>query len=687
MSIKKKLLISSFLFLVLLFLLVLILWRGSRAIETSTETSYSLATEQMYLQMLLRGLNETIITEGTPSSIEISTTAISGFTELHANLKGRLKNTGLGDKINTVIDPEWQAIVKGVTPFLEVDLDTESDELMMGYGKIITKTDNLLSKLDGLSEEAVASALSTKSRSKKYSFLAITCIIVLGSIVFISLYRSIAGAVSTVENSTKIIASGNLTQEVRLRGEDEMSSIGTAINKMVHSLKDILSRISDISNSISNATSNIGKSSKELLSTSDIQSGVIKETVAATNEINEDSTFMMESAKNMSHAAVDTASAILQMKAAIDTIAENTAIFSESAHETASFIEELVINIQQIGKSVDKLSGSSEEIASSVDEVNATVRDIEDRAKESVVLAETVMTNASDRGMTASNAVMKGMGEIKKRVVSFSEVINVLGKKTDDIGKILNVIDEVTDQTNLLALNAAILAAQSGEHGKGFSVVADEIKALAERTSASTSEIVRLIKSVQSETQSSIQIAAESTTTVDNGLKLVDDLNSTLKNIIDSSRESTDMAKAIQKATEEEALAVKQITAAVESMTAQTEKISYAIQEQSKGSNFITKETDKVKNLSSDVKRAIEEQKEGSGRIADSMDNVSKQASQIADTTVNQKEKSKTIVSFMEKIVVKTDDLKHFSNKLDEVVTILGKEASDLTSVTKKFKT
>ena len=97
------------------------------------------------------------------------------------------------------------------------------------------------------------------------------------------------------------------------------------------------------------------------------------------------------------------------------------------------------------------------------------------------------------------------MDNIKKAVEASAEVINRLGKRSQEIGQILKVIDEVTDQTGLLALNAAILAAQAGEHGKGFSVIAEEIKDLAERTTASTQEIAGLIVTVQKEVGQSVQ--------------------------------------------------------------------------------------------------------------------------------------------------------------------------------------
>jgi methyl-accepting chemotaxis protein len=346
----------------------------------------------------------------------------------------------------------------------------------------------------------------------------------------------------------------------------------------------------------------------------------------------------------------------------------------------------MISTIKQIAGSIENLSSSSEAIASSIDEVNATTRDIERRANDSVGLAETVMNNASDKGMNSAGAALDGIENIKKSVVALSDVINTLGKRTDDIGKILNVIDDVADQTNLLALNAAILASKAGEHGKGFTIVADEIKSLAERTSVSTNEIAILITSFQDVTKSSIRMASDGIQTVEKGLLLVRDVNGALKEIVDSSKESTEMARAIQRATAEEALVIKQITDAISVMTDQTENISRAVQEQSKGSKFIIEATERVKELSSQVKTATNEQKDGSRQISQVIENVTDQASQIANATGKQKEQSVEIVRAMEKILDTTGNLIHSSNEMNSVISSLKEEALNLLQELHRFK-
>lgn len=504
--------------------------------------------------------------------------------------------------------------------------------------------------------------------------------------VYFSISRFITKPIIVMEKSANRIASGDLTETINVKGGDEVASLGEAINRMVYNLKDMVAKIVAVSHNVSRATENVVITSREVLDVSDMQQGEIQSATLAVQEMGVAITQVAESTKSLSRVAHETSAAVMETKTSMESIAESANINSESAQETASIIEELLANIKQVADSTEKLTDSSIGIASSIEQVNATTKDIDDRAKESVVLADAVMKNASERGMKALNAAIQGMKAIKSDIFSLSETVNKLGKKSVDIGKILNVIDDVADRTTLLALNAAILASQSGEHGKGFAVVAEEIKALAHRTTESTSEIAGLIKSVQAETSSSVKMVSDSIKTVESGMKLVNDLNETLKSIIESSKASTSMARAIQRATEEEALVINNITTSIEHMTGQTGKISSAIQEQSKGSNFIIKETEKVRNLSSNIQKAVNEQKEGTSRMAELAENISEQTIQMTGATSRHEEKSIEIVKSMDKIRSTSSTLVDASNAMNEIISLLHKDAMNLLEEMNKFK-
>jgi methyl-accepting chemotaxis protein len=512
------------------------------------------------------------------------------------------------------------------------------------------------------------------------------CFAVSLALIYISISKFITKPIMAMEKAADKIAAGDLTHTLVHTGKYELASLGEAISKMAFNLKDVISKIRNIAGSVTAATDNIAVSSQRVLSVSDVQKQAVAKTAAAIQEMDGSISKVAMSSESLSDSAGNISSAISELTSSIESIADNSNVFSDTAHETASSIEEMVSTIKEIAGSLGTLVESAEAIAASIEEVNATTSGIEQSANDSVKLAETVMLGASEKGMNAVAASMKGMENIKSSVASLSEIINMLGKRANDIGKIVKVIDDVADQTNLLALNAAILASKAGEHGKGFAVVADEIKSLAERTSFSTNEIAGLVKAVQDDTKTSIKMAGDGIQTVDKGLALVKDVSNALRELVGSSKESTDMAKAIQRATTEETQVIKQITRAVENMTVQTEKISRAIEDQSKGSRQITESTETVKEIAHKVKTSTAEQRIGSRQIVGVIENVTRQASEMANATAMQREKSNDIVQSVKKISNVTDDLTSSANSMNSIITSLQKEAVGLLAELEKFK-
>ena len=164
----------------------------------------------------------------------------------------------------------------------------------------------------------------------------------------------------------------------------------------------------------------------------------------------------------------------------------------------------MVSSISEVDQNVVYLTNFVTDTSSSMVEMSASIAQVEANAARSYDLALAV-ADAAESGMKAVRETIDGMEQIRQSVVEANAVVSRLGDRSVAIGKILNVIEDVAEQTNLLALNAAILAAQAGEYGKGFSVVAAEIRELSERTASSTRDIANLIRAVQDEVENALQ--------------------------------------------------------------------------------------------------------------------------------------------------------------------------------------
>jgi methyl-accepting chemotaxis protein len=279
-----------------------------------------------------------------------------------------------------------------------------------------------------------------------------------------------------------------------------------------------------------------------------------------------------------------------------------------------------------------------------MNEMDVSISQVETNANETSKLSETV-TKDAETGVLAINRTIEGIDKIKDSSRVAAEVIGSLGQKINEIGNILNVIDDVAEQTNLLALNAAIIAAQAGEHGRGFAVVADEIKALAERTGASTKEIAELVKGVQDESKNAIAVMSKGVEDVEEGVRLGHAAESALRKIVDSAKRSTLMIQAIAQATVEQAKGSKQVTNAISRIAETVQQIAFATAEQAKGSEHIMQSAERMKIITQQVERSADEQNRGGRQVTEAIENIREKVERISGAAREQTEDSERVAA------------------------------------------
>jgi len=251
--------------------------------------------------------------------------------------------------------------------------------------------------------------------------------------------------------------------------------------------------------------------------------------------------------------------------------------------------------------------------------------------------------------LSVVNAI-EGMGNIAEEVKKSADIIERLGVRSGDIEKILSVIKDVTEQTNLLSLNAAILAAQAGEYGKSFSVVADEIRGLSERTSSSTREIGGIVKAIQQDIKDAVYTVDSAKERVDEGNALVLKVGEALREILNAGVHSTEMTKAIERATEEQSLGLKQISAAIEDIRKMMSSVAKSTKEQDNALSYLLEGTGEVKEVAELSKRGAFEQAEGTKLISRNLELANERISQVSEAILRQKGLHNSIIDAMNKI-------------------------------------
>ncbi|MFA5074376.1 MAG: methyl-accepting chemotaxis protein, partial [Nitrospirota bacterium] len=455
-------------------------------------------------------------------------------------------------------------------------------------------------------------------------------------LVYYLIDRVITRPIMEMGETAGRMAAGDLSGGITVKGKTEIANLAGAINTMSANLKEMLRKIKGTGTGLTDASKLVVGAVHRMSEGARIQQESTDQTATIVNEMAASIKSVAENTREMSQAAASASSSASVMASSLADVACNTGELAGSVEDTSSSIGQMIVSIKQVSDNTNTVASAAEQTSLSIIGMSESIREVEQRAVESARLAEKVSRDASQRGMVAAAEAMKGMQNIREAVEATAAVINRLGKRSQEIGQILKVVDEVTDQTGLLALNAAILAAQAGERGKGFAVVAEEIKDLAERTAASTQEIATLVLAVQEETAESVHAMGKGLRAVETGSSLVTVTNEVLEQVAESSRRSSDMARAIEKTTGEQAKGAARIMETSAGIASQIEQIAAALQEQRKGSERIAQAAERMREITQQVQAATQEQTIGSRKIADAVESVTVQAAQVARSTSEQ---------------------------------------------------
>jgi methyl-accepting chemotaxis protein len=320
------------------------------------------------------------------------------------------------------------------------------------------------------------------------------------------------------------------------------------------------------------------------------------------------------SAQELSASVEESSSSILEMGAAGEELNQTASVLSGKVDEVSTSIEQMIRSVTEMARNVEGLGDAAMETQSSVEEMAGSMRDVDANAAETARLSAQVVAVA-EGGREKVQETIAGMEAIRDATDTVEQVIRGLGDRAKEIGAIVDVIDEVADETNLLALNAAIIAAQAGEQGRAFSVVADEIKELADRVMSSTKEIGGLIRSVQSESAAAIEAIERGSESVWVGVERSAQAGESLEAITRSSRESGQRIAEIVQAVQEQARAASHVQMLMERVRTSIEQLRAATRDQEQGNTVVLGGTATMRDVAQQVHRTTEEQARGGNQI------------------------------------------------------------------------
>ncbi len=267
-----------------------------------------------------------------------------------------------------------------------------------------------------------------------------------------------------------------------------------------------------------------------------------------------------------------------------------------STRQVAAASTEIAASSEEMAAGLTRQEQQAAQVSAAVEEMSASITEVASKSQDASKNAGNSQNEAGTGGKVVAQTVEE-MHSIAEDVNKSSQAIAELGKKGEQIGAIIEVINDIADQTNLLALNAAIEAARAGEHGRGFAVVADEVRKLAERTTQATEEVARSIRDIQTETQAAVQRIDAGSKRVKTGVELASSAGEALHRIVTSSQSLAGMVQSIAAAAEEQSSASEQISRSVEQITAVTKESAEGASQAARAAADLSAQAEKLQEL------------------------------------------------------------------------------------------
>jgi methyl-accepting chemotaxis protein len=427
--------------------------------------------------------------------------------------------------------------------------------------------------------------------------------ILLGLGIGLFLSQTISGGVRQVARAAQGLAEGDVDQTVVVKGGDEIGQMAEAIRKTI----DYMRGMANVAESISN-----GDLTQKVSPRSDRDSlGVafqrmianLRETVGS---VSSSATALNEASRQLSTASSQAGAATSQIATTIQEVARGNQEQSGAVQETTASVGQLTRAIDQIAKGTQEQALSIEKASTSVGQLNESVTRLSAASREVSNAAQQARLAATSGSETVKQTAC-GMAAIKSSTNVVAARINELDSYSEQIGTIVEAIDDIAEQTNLLALNAAIEAARAGEHGRGFAVVADEVRKLAERSSRSTKEIAGLIDQVQQGTRHAVSAMEQGAKEVESGFQLAEQAGTALKDILAAAEAAAAQAEHIASAVSQMEGATQQVVSVIDSVSTVVEESSAASQQMAASSQEVTKVIEKVAAVSEETSASAEE--------------------------------------------------------------------------------
>lgn len=472
----------------------------------------------------------------------------------------------------------------------------------------------------------------------------------IGLAVFVVLLRNALRPVEVLLCGVERMAAGDLSARFEPRGLGAFRGVGEALNAMWEGFGSLAGRVAEITARLRSVSERLAAAMHEIEGGSRSQEESVEETAALLARVNESIRGVNHQIESLSRSTEEASSSTLELSSSVDEVARSVGSLNDAVESASSSSQEMGASIRQVAESADEVQRMAEETAASMTEMDRAIQEVGDHVTKASQLTAKVALGAED-GSAAVASTIEGIEEIRNLTGDARTVLGRLVQRIGEIGEILVAIGGINDETNLLSLNAAIIAAQAGEQGKAFAVVANHVKTLARRTAVSTQEIERLIRSVQEESRNAMSAMETGMGAVEAGVERSRRAGEALANIRVLAADANARVSEITRAAQEQGRNSVHVADAANRTSAMVQKISGAMAEQSRASEQMLKTSEAALTVCRQVQRSTEEQRESGAFISESIAAIGGMMRAIQESMSQHQRASETVAEAVNGVI------------------------------------
>jgi methyl-accepting chemotaxis protein len=394
-----------------------------------------------------------------------------------------------------------------------------------------------------------------------------------------------------------------------------LSGVGDAINRLAASHQAIAGRAAQIADRFHTVVERVAQTASEMEEETEEQSRRVEEVSSRLGQVGASIERIGEEVRGISEDTEHVSSAVIELGGGLEETARSMGAVDEAIDASSSSSQEMSASIRQIAGHAEQVRHAAADTAELMRVIDGTIQQVDERAQQASELVAQV-NRSTEEGAEAVATTIHGSQEAQSRVLEAKQALHDLADRLGRIDEVMGVLEAINEETSLLALNAAIIAAQAGEHGRAFAVVAGQVRALARRTAASMKEVEGLVGEVREQSAGAKAAMDAGIASVRTGVERSVRAGEALGRIRDAARSAKSRVAEIALSTREQGISSRRVADAALSTSEMVEQISRAVDEQSRASEHLLESSQSALGVSRRVRRGAEEQRETGRKVA-----------------------------------------------------------------------